>query len=301
MFESMYSERLNVKALVYLLCICLMLTACSKTQPKTYTIGVVNTAPSLNTVLDGFKAGMAELGYVEGEDIIYLYDGPVGPDVDKIVPLVRHLLESDVDLILSLGTLVSQAVKQATAGTDVPVVFTSTDPVAAGIVENLRHPGGNMTGIRSEPADDRRLGLLLQVAPHVERIYIPYNPNDMSTMSALAAIREGASKLGVELVLRQARDDDQVRAAIETIPDDVDAIFLLPDALVIAYEEGLVDMALKGVQAARLADQIRKGVNPGDLPIESHLPVFAINLTTAQVVGLDIPHEILQEADIIIR
>jgi len=337
--RSVHSKRLDVKVLVCLLFVGLSVLACEEiqpgeaqheeTRPRVFVIGVVNTASCLDLRLNGFKAGMARLGYVEGRDIAYVYNGPVGSSVDEIILVVQNLLESDIDLILSLGTPASLAVRQATAGIGFPVVFFSNDPVTAGIVGDLRHPGGNMTGTRNEPADSRRLGLLLQVAPHVKRVYVPYNPEDRAPVDALVAVSEAASKLGVELVLRQARDDNEVIAAIETVPSDVDAIFLLPDTLMgnhivdwvdVAIRLGLplsgpgrsyvemgalitygVDLYAGGAQSARLADEILKGANPGDLPIESNPLVLVINLKTAEAIGLDIPDEILRQADTIIR
>lgn len=338
MSRSVRSKWSDMKILVCLLFAGLSVLACEEIQPgetrsrntqQVLTIGVVNTAQSLDLGLSGFKAGMAELGYVEGNNITYIYNGSVGSSVDEIGSVVEGFLGSDVDLILSLGTPATLAVKQATAGADFPVVFFANDPVAAGIVGDLRHPGENMTGTRNEPADSRRLELLLQVAPHVKRVYIPYNPDDMAPVNALVAVSEAASKLGVELVLREARDDSEVAVAVKSVPNDVDAVFLLPDTLMGSHIVDWVDVTLRlglplsgasrglveagaliaygvdlyagGVQSARLADQILRGADPGDLPVESNPLLFAINLKTASAIGLDIPDGTLRQADIIIR
>lgn len=334
MWKGARSRRPGAVVPACFLCLGLAVLACGEVRPReaelpSSVIGVVNTAPSLELRLTGFKDGMADLGYVEGENVTYIYNGPVGSDVAGVIPVVQDLLESDVDLILSLGTPATLAAKQVTSGTDVPVVFFCNDPVAAGIVENLRHPGENLTGTRNEPADGRRLELLLQVAPRVRRIYVPYNPGDEALTNALAAVGEVASKLGVELVLREARNGDEVALATEAIPGDVDAIFLLPDTLMGSYVADWVDAALElglplsgpgrdqaeagalitygadlyagGVQSARLADQILKGAKAGDLPIESNSTIFIINLRTAEALGLNIPREMLRQADIIIR
>jgi putative ABC transport system substrate-binding protein len=307
----------------------LLLAACQPTQPKTVTIGVVNLAPVLNPIFDGFKTGMTEMGYIEGEDVTYIYEGPVG-SIDKLEPAIQSLLDSDVDLILSISTPATQAAQRVTAGTDMPVVFVPlTDPVAAGVVQSLSQPGGNITGVTFGASEARRLEWLLKTVPNVKRIYVPYNPDDESPVIALARVSEAASKLGVELVLREARNSDEITAAIEAIPDDVDAIFLLPDSLMVSRASDFVAATLdlnlpfavpgdeeveagalisysmnfhaSGEQAARLADQILKGTKPADLPVETTEFFLVINLQTAEAIGLDIPDQILRQADTIIR
>lgn len=323
--------------LIYLLLVVLSVLACDDTEQRIpppsqspSTIGVVNTASSLELRLVGFKDKMSELGYVEGESVVYIYGGPVGANVEDIEPVVQDLLAREVDLILSLGTPATIVVKRVTAGTGVPVVFCVNDPLAAGIVPDLRHPGGNMTGTRSEPADGRRLEFLLQVAPFVRRVYVPYNPEDPAPSKALAGVSEAASRLGVELVLREARNDGGVAAAVGNIPDDVDAIFLLPDSLLDNHmaewvgaalarrlplsganldsvEAGAlisygVDLRAGGGIAADLAGQILEGSNPGDLSVQPDPLALGVNLKTATAIGVEIPDEILKQADpIIIR
>ncbi|MBN1584041.1 MAG: sugar ABC transporter substrate-binding protein, partial [Anaerolineae bacterium] len=123
----------------------LLLAACGS-RPKTYTIGVINIVPALDATLEGFKEGMIELGYIEGENITYIYEGAT-VEMDKIDAVAQSLVAAEVDLILSLTTPASRAAQRATTGTDIPVVFVPvTDPVGAGLVASLRQPGGNMTG-----------------------------------------------------------------------------------------------------------------------------------------------------------
>ena len=83
----------------------LLLTACGGTTPaKTYTIGVVNYVPALESVLTGFKARMAESGYVEGKNVTYIYHGILGPDPQVIEREVKSLMDQKIDLFLTLGT-----------------------------------------------------------------------------------------------------------------------------------------------------------------------------------------------------
>ncbi|HNT77856.1 MAG TPA: ABC transporter substrate-binding protein [Anaerolineae bacterium] len=308
----------------------LWLAACGGApQPKTYTLGVINPSLHQEETVEGFKEGMTKLGYIEGKNIIYLYEGPT--DMDKLDSVAQGLVAADVDLILSITTSAAQAAQKATAGTDIPVVFIPvTDPVGAGLVDSLRQPGGNITGVTFGVQEGRRLEWLIQVAPTIEHIYVPYNPEARGTVLALETVSNAATMLGVELILCEVSTAEEVAAAFENIPEDADAIFFLPDSLLnerigdwleIAIELKLptsgpnpmavadghltaygIDLAASARQeAARLADQILQGIKPADLPVETAEFFTAINLNTAKAIGLDISDEILLQADIIIR
>ena len=121
----------------------LLLTACLFATPApTYTIGVVNLSPLQDGTLEGFKEGMAELGYVEGENITYLYEGATD-DIGALDGIAQGLVEADVDLILSITTPATQAAQRATADNDIPIVFIPvTDPVGAGLVEIDKEQAG---------------------------------------------------------------------------------------------------------------------------------------------------------------
>jgi putative ABC transport system substrate-binding protein len=239
-------------------------------------------------------------------------------------------VEADVDLILSVTTPATQAAQRAAADTGTPIVFVPvTDPVASGLVKSLRQPGGNITGVTFGFQEGRRLEWLLQIAPAIEEIYIPYNPEDRSAVLALEMARTTAVELGVTLITPEIHTSEDLAAAIEHIPEEADAMFLLPDSLIssrgaepihaaierhlpvsgvnsAAVRDGaLVSYGMEqtdsGKQAARLADQIFQGVKPADLPVEMAEFYLAINLQTAETIGLDISDEVLLEADIIIR
>ncbi|GAB4580473.1 MAG: ABC transporter substrate-binding protein [Anaerolineales bacterium] len=292
------------------------------------TIGVVNLSPQLEPVLDGFKKGLTELGYV---DVTYLYDGP-SPDLAGLDEIAAKMVAAKVDLLLAISTPATQAAQRATLTTPIPVIFGPvTDPLTAGVVSNLVEPGGNITGVRlGLESEEQRLKWLLEIAPGIERIYVPYNSNDSSSKSSVAAAQSAAEKLGVELVLIEARTPDEITFAIENIPSDVQAIFLPQDSLVaariddfaaaaIAHKlplctptDGQVQrgallsysfkLSLLGEQMARLADQVlREQIPPGEIPVETAEFFLSINLQTAKAIQLTVPEEILRAADTIIR
>jgi putative tryptophan/tyrosine transport system substrate-binding protein len=307
----------------------LPLASCRGAKSKTYSIGVLNPSVNQANTVKGFKDGMADLGYVEGKNLAYVYEGPVS--ADKLEAAAQDLVKAKVDLILSITTAATKAAQKATVGTKISVVFIPvTNPVAAGIVTSLKNPGGNTTGVTPATQEGKRLEWLLEVAPRIKRIYIVFNPKDQSPVLALKTISETALKLGVELITREANSTDEAMAAFKDIPKGVDAILSLPDSVVnarskeiyaLAAERKLassgpnmetvndgaltaygVDLAIAARrQAARLADQILRGAKATDLPVETTQLFSAINLKTAQSIGLVVPDDILRRANVIVR
>lgn len=293
-----------------------------------YTVGIVNIASVLNPAVDGFKEGMTTLGYTEGENITYLYDGPISSD-DREAKLQEYV-DQDVDVILTLTTPVTVSAKTITAESGIPVVFAPvTDPLAAGIITDLTRPGGNITGVISGSSEPKRMEWLVKIAPEAKRILFPYNPNDSSPVNALIELNAIVDVLGIELVTMEVADAEAVQAVIDNLPDDIDAIYLGPDALVgslypqwvevsiakqlpisgssLAHVEGGILCSYSyspfeaGKNAAHLADRILKGADPGELPIETTEPVSSLNLDTMSAMGLDVPDTILRQAQVLIQ
>jgi putative tryptophan/tyrosine transport system substrate-binding protein len=316
--------------LTVLIVITLLLSGCAGlAKQKTYTIGVINLAPTLEDTFTGFKQGMTELGYIEGKNITYINAGPAG-SIDKLDGVAQNLVKAKVDLIFSISTPATLAAQKATASNHIPVVFgILTDPVGAGVVTSLAQPGGNITGVTFGPQEVQRLEWLTKIAPAAKRVYIIYNSDDSSAKSALKTVNATAANLGLEIIAREARNPDEIAAALANLPEDIDVLYLLPDSqtegklvdiLAVAnarhlatsvanvdrVKDGpLYSYAMKlvptGQQAAHLADQILKGAMPADLPVETTEFFLAINLKTAQTLGITIPDVILSQADTIYR
>lgn len=304
---------------------------CGPPAPKHATVGVLNDSPMLSSIVAGFKDGMVDSGYDSGLRVDYLYDGPILNGDAALVAGAQKLVAAGADLILALGTQPTLCAKQATATAGTPIVFALVDdPVGQGFVQTLAHPAGRITGVTHLGLMEApRLRWLLELVPGAKRIYVPYNPTSRGTAVSLPLAREAADKLGVEFVMREVGDVDGVRQAIAAIPPDVDAVFLPPDTTVTLLLPEWIQAALDrklplcvgnefsvqrgalmsygfsfidaGKQAARLANQVLRGARPGDLPVE--IPDFhlTINLRTAEVIGLQIPDEILRQADDVIR
>ncbi len=322
----------NIRQLILLIVLCapsvLGLVAC-RAEEEMINIGVVNFLPAMEPVLAGFKENMTALGYVEGENITYLYDGPT-VDQAELANVAANLVEANVDMILAFSTPAALAAQKAAAETEIPVVFAPvTDPVGTGLVAKISEPGGNVTGISNGRSEMRRLEWFLELVPDVKRIYVPYNSIDPSAQAALQAAQTAAVELDVELIPQPGTDSAEMLEAINSIPDDVDAVYMLPDVLAISLMDQLVASTIErrlplsgptadqvaegalisfgidfhsvGVQAARLADQILRGSDPAVLPVEEGEFFLVINLKTAEAIGLEIDDTILQQANRIIR
>jgi putative ABC transport system substrate-binding protein len=290
-------------------------------------IGVINLSPLLTPVFEGFKQGMAEFGYREGVTVRYTY--LEAGTIDKLDSLAATFLAPDVDLILAISTPAAQAAKRV-AGESKRIVFASVlDPVGAGIVSSIRRPGGNITGIRHGVHEAKRFEWLVRAKPDIQRVYIPFNPNDRAAVINLSIAKEVAELYGIEVVERACPDDSAVTAALLEIPEDIDAIHVLADNLIASRlingtpnflsvslerrlpisvptitqvaQGGLIAFAFDffalGKQSARLVAQVLRGVAPGDLPVETVEFELAINIGTAQAIGLVLPDELIEQAD----
>ena len=294
-----------------------------------FAVGLVtNNANGLRNV-EGFVDGMAALGYIEGENVTYIYaDEPLqGEDLDDTI---EGMVEADVDLIFTAGTPTGVAAYRITRDTDIPVVFgVIADPIRAGVMTDLTAPGGNMTGVKLHEDQSRRLELLLEIADGADSIFVPFNPDDAAAVSAVEQASRIAPELGVDLVLSEARTHAEVIETLANLPQQIDGIFLVPDSTVNAHLEEIVALAAErklptsgpsiaqveegaltaygfihhdaGAQAARIADRVLKGADPGDLPVENTESYLAINLVAAELIELDISDDLLRRAAIIVR
>lgn len=308
----------------------LVIGACSPTAAEAgFTIGLVTNNPNGMRNVEGFRAGMDELGYVEGVDVTYVFAGEplTGDALDQAL---GDMVAAEVDLIFTAGTPAGVAAHRVTAGTQIPVVFgVIADPVQAGVMQDLNEPGGNMTGVKLGDDQSRRLEWLIEMVPDTARVFVPFNPDDAAASSAVQQIESVSVPLGVDLVLGEAATDEAVTVMLADFPDEVDAVFLVPDSVVNSRLADFVAVAIErrlplsgpsmaqveggalmsygfvhhdaGAQAARIAHQVLSGVDPGAIPVENTESSLAINLVTADAIGLDIDDAILRQAAILIR
>jgi putative ABC transport system substrate-binding protein len=279
---------------------------------------------------------MAELGYVEGKNIVYDMQ-KTNFEPDKEQQILKKFVADKVDLILVFSTEVSIAAKAATQGTNIPVLFTSANIEGMGLVNSVREPGGNITGVRFPSPDfaAKRFEILHELAPQVKRVLIPYQKGYPSVPPQLEAIRPAATAAGITLVEAPANSPAELETYLQNRAQaaDVgfDAILMLaepltgsPDAITVmgkfaAAHKMLMggnaiavgeyasifgvstDNVAVGKLAAPLADKIFKGIAAGTIPVLSAESYMQINYKAAQQLGLTIPEGLLKQANEIIR
>ena len=302
----------------------------SADQPPIPRIGVLMPQLENAPLQDGLPRGLHELGYSEGKNIIIDWRGSSGTD-EEMRSIATDLARSKVDLIVAPGTAAARAAMKAT--TTIPVVFIVGDAVAAGLASSLARPGRNGTGLSVVGTElaPKRLELLHQAIPQARRIVYLMNSSNPMAPRLLEEARKGARTLGVQLVTLDARDQQGVNAALETISRGAgDGLLLTADFLFLAEKAKIV----RAVREARVpamfpgkeyrgdgvlmsygpnvmeifhrtavyVDKILHGAKPAELPIEqSSTYELVIDLRAAHEQGINLPQELLLRADEVIR
>ena len=322
--------------LVGVVMIGLLLSACAGKTPKVYRVGILIASDNLNAVVDVFKARMAELGYVEGKNIVYDAQKSNGDSAEE-KRIASKFVADQVDLVFALPGQPARAMKVALQGTNIPIVFAVAVIEGTDLVDSVRSPGGNITGVRFPGSDIalKNFEALLEFTPRFERIMVIYDPNYPTNPPALEALRAVALSSDVtlqEVHVTRIPDIQAVLQGLEKSGDaNMDAILLLPDNIALSSEavssilkfadghrvpvvggpieliqKGLVltattDSLEPGKLAASLADKILKGTPAGTIPVVSPQPNLFINYKKAQELGLAVPQGLLKQATEIIR
>jgi putative ABC transport system substrate-binding protein len=283
-----------------------------------------------------FKQTLAEMGYIENDNIFYdLQITNFKPAKEK--QILKKFVEDDVDLIFTCPTGVSIRAKKMAKGTGIPVLFACANIEGTELVESVRHPGGNITGVRYPGPDIaiKRFEILLELVPGAQVIMIPYQRAYPIVASQINALRPAAQALNIRLDEVPASDADELRASLDATAAagkaDVDAILFIAEPLAVKPQTFAViaEFAAKyhlpvggalmsagqyhslfgvnlnaqdtGRQAALLADKILNGIPAGTIPVVSAENYFEINYLEAQRLGLKVNEGLLSIANRIIR
>ncbi len=284
------------------------------------------------TLINVFRQALAKSGYVEGQNVTIEYRWAEGY-YERLPEMAKDLARRQVTVIVTPpSTAAALAAKHATA--TIPIVFSVTDdPVKLGLVASLGRPSGNLTGVNFFVAElgAKRLGLLHELLPAVNRVGLLVNPNNANTESVIVDVNAAASAIGINVHIFQARNSHEIEGAFAAfVRDKPDALLVGPDSVfqnrrvqlatlaarhaipaVFAVREfaeagGLMSYgtSLSEVyrQLALYTSRVLKGIKVADLPVVQSVKFeLVINLPTARALGLEIPPSLLARADEVIE
>jgi putative ABC transport system substrate-binding protein len=292
-------------------------------------IGFLNPLDRAAPHFEAFRQGLADLGYVEGRNVVTEPRFAEG-QYDRFPALLAELVASKVDIIAVTGAVTARAAKKAATG--IPIVFAVVvDPVADGVVPDLERPGGSITGTTSfDPLQAKKqLELMKEVVPGLKRVALL---GDRGVSEALMNASEAQARaLGLQpLRLRAAALNPDLEGAFASMKrEHSEALLVLEEPLVGVHAKKIAELAAQqrlptlfapsrvgagGLiaygtsQAAsirRMAtyiDKVLKGAKPGELPVERVIPYeLIVNLKTARLIGVAIPPEVLKRADRVVQ
>src|SRR5262245_12333728 len=303
-------------------------------QPAVPVVGFIRTTSADDSLklVEAFRRGLGEAGYVEGRNVLIEYRYAQG-QIDRLPALAADLVTRRVAVLAATGGTVSARAAKAATST-IPVVFTTgDDPVKAGLIASLSRPGGNVTGgsVFTARLGAKRLALLHELIPAATTIAILLNPKNPDSEDEAKDVQEAARALGVEILVLHAGTENEIDAAFTKLVEQrIGALMLGADTFFtsqrariatlstylriptadavrefpVAGGLGRYGASLAGVyrQAGVYVGRILKGDKPADLPVL--LPTafeFVINLKTAKTLGLEIPPDVSARADEVIE
>lgn len=297
------------------------------------TIGVMvgGSERALRTAVGGFRDGLKEAGYVEGQNVAIECRFAEG-QFDRLPMFASDLVHRKVAVIFVSTSAAALAAKRATA--TIPIVFSlGEDPLKLGLVASLNRPGDRMTGSYQFTAglEAKRLGLLHEMVPKATIMAVLVQPNYSAAEAQLRDVREAAAHLGVQIVVLRANVENDFNAAFATLVQQrAEALLVCGSPFFNGRREQLVVLAARHAVPAiyewrdfaaagglmsygtNLADSYRqggvyvgrilKGAKPAELPVVQVARFeFVINLTTAKTLGLEVPGALSARADEVIE
>ena len=289
------------------------------------------SSAGVDSRVEAFRQGFRELGYIEGKNIAIEWRYAEGKE-DRVPKLAAELVQMNVEIIVTDGTNVTRAAKNATK--TIPIVMASdADPVGNGFVASLARPGGNVTGLVNLLAglSGKRLEILKEAIPGISRVGVLWNPENPSSISAFKETQEAAQALAMQLQSLEVHGPDEFEGAFQAATKrQARALSVVSDSLMFNNRRRLLELAAKhrlptmhtqslwveagalmsyGTyfpdlyrRAATYVDKILKGAKPADLPVEQPIKFeLVINLKTAKQIGLMIPQSVLYQADKVIK
>jgi putative tryptophan/tyrosine transport system substrate-binding protein len=327
----------TAKIICLALCVLLLapgVSAEAQQQTKLLKIGWLDSGPTVRGTRLGelFLHRLHELGYVESNNVTIEYRA-ANNQLERLPSLAGELVRLNVGVLVTSTTPAAIAAKNATKTIPIVFILLAADPVAAGLVDSLARPGGNITGITNIAAElgGKRLELLKETVPKLTRVALLWDPQNSGSVQAWKESQTPARELGLQLHSMEVSSADKFEGAFnDAIKARSTAIAVTPTILATSHRKQIVELAAKtrlpaiyareefvesgGLmsygadlddhyrRAAIYVDKILKGAKPADLPVEQPTKFeLIINLKAAKQIVLTIPPNVLARADRVIR
>ena len=301
-------------------------------QAAVALVGMLSGGQLDDRLINAVRQGLKEGGYIEGRNIAIKYRSADGR-FDRLPALAAELAADPVAVIIALFSPTAAMAAKAASGT-IPIVFAiGADPVDLGLVSSLNRPGGNITGVTFfiNTLGAKRLELLHELVPGASLIGFLVNPRNPTTQSQTTDVQTAARKLGIDLLILNASSERDIDAAFAAfIEQRVNGVMVGVDAVFVSRSDQLVGLAARHAMpamyyvrefadagglisygasitdayrmAGSYAGRILKGAKPADLPIQQTVKFeLAINLKTANALGITVPQTLMVAADEVIE
>jgi len=318
----------NMRAFILALAAATALVMPAKAEDVTVAVTAIVEHPALDAVRDGVKEALSQAGYKEGENLTFLYESAQG-NPGTAAQIARQFVGEEPTVIVPISTPSAQAVISSTR--DIPVVFTAvSDPVGAQLVKDMDKPGGNVTGISDMSPVADHVALIKEITPDAKSIGFIYNTAEANSVSTLAALKEEATKAGLEVIESVATKSAEVQGAARALVGRADVIYIPTDNTIVSAFEAAVGVAEEaklplyagdtdsvargalaalgfnyfdvGRQTGDVVVRVLKGEAPGEIPVKVAAGTdLVINKSAAGKMGVTFSDAVLSRANKVIE
>ena len=324
-------NRKTYKRIIMALCLVMVLAlpltgGCAGGGAKVIGISQIVTHPALDATRECIIQGLADQGYIDGDNIVIDYQNSEG-DMSLVASIAQQFVTNDVDIIVSIATPNSLAAISAAKGTDIPVVFTAvTDPVGSEMVSSWEsHPNENVTGVSDMIVVSDDIELITEIVPGVKKLGTLYNAGESNSVFLVEKLNEACDAMGIAVVEKTVSTSADVLSAAQSLVGQVDAIWVGTDNTVITAFEALVGVCEDneiplfpsddesivrggigaysfdyydiGYQTGEMLAKILAGTSASEIPVEKGKVIsLSVNPAAAERMGITIPQATIDSA-----